>query len=364
MAYGAQSNMIELNQIALYVEKVPDEVQTDHIDWGFRITNLYGEDYRYTFAHDNASSQRLKKEHLYGYDPCIMCYAEVYVPQVAEGMNIRVGRYISIPDIEAQLAPNNYTYSHSLLYSYDPYTQTGIVDTIKLDKNWTIQLELSGGNDIMPWDSRYTQLTPAACVEWTSDSGKDMIYPCVNGINNQKYGYNNIQHLVNTWYHKFNDKWHMDTEVWYMWEKGVPNANWNGASGVQTTPILGANSAYCGPNKANCFAREYSLVNYVNYEIDHLNSISVRNEFFNDVNGQRTGIPTWYSEHMIGWQHWIGDVITIRPELSFAHSYTQKAFNASNASLVSPPSSSFPNGGALGTNNSLVMLSADLIVHF
>jgi hypothetical protein len=28
-------------------------------------------------------------------------------------MDIRVGRYISLPDIEAQLAPNNYTYSHS-----------------------------------------------------------------------------------------------------------------------------------------------------------------------------------------------------------------------------------------------------------
>ena len=34
-------------------------------------------------------------------------------------MDIRVGRYISLPDIEAQLAPNNYTYSHSLLYTFD-----------------------------------------------------------------------------------------------------------------------------------------------------------------------------------------------------------------------------------------------------
>jgi hypothetical protein len=53
-----------------------------------------------------------------------MVYADVYVPFVAQGLNIRMVRYISLPDIEAQLAPDNYTYSHSLLYTYDAYTQT------------------------------------------------------------------------------------------------------------------------------------------------------------------------------------------------------------------------------------------------
>ena len=243
MAYNAQANNIELDQFALYVERVPDEVQTDHVDWGFRFTSLYGQDYRYTFSHDNNSSERLKRNNLYGYDICLMCYGEIYVPGVADGMQIRVGRYISIPDIEAQLAPNNYTYTHSLLYSFDPYTQTGIVDTIKFNRNWTMQFELSGGNDIMPWDSRYTQLTPAVCAQYTTDSGDDVIYPCMNGLNNQKYGYNNIQHTVATWYHKFDSKWHMDSEFWYMWERDTPNVAWNGTSGVQTTPILGANEA-------------------------------------------------------------------------------------------------------------------------
>jgi hypothetical protein len=47
-------------------------------------------------------------------------------------MNIRIGRFISLPDIEAQLAPDNYMFSHSVLYGYDPYTQMDIVATIKL----------------------------------------------------------------------------------------------------------------------------------------------------------------------------------------------------------------------------------------
>ena len=49
-----------------------------------------------------------------------MEYFNLYIPRVADGLNIRIGCYISVPDIEAQLAVNNYTYSHSLLFSYDP----------------------------------------------------------------------------------------------------------------------------------------------------------------------------------------------------------------------------------------------------
>ncbi len=75
---------------------VPDTVQTDHIDWGFRVSALYGENYRYTTAYGIASYQLLKHNLVNGYDFPMM-YGEVYIPQVAEGLLIRVGRYISIP---------------------------------------------------------------------------------------------------------------------------------------------------------------------------------------------------------------------------------------------------------------------------
>jgi len=40
----------------VYVKRVPDTVQTDHWDWGFRLTNLYGLDYRFTTAKGYFSS--------------------------------------------------------------------------------------------------------------------------------------------------------------------------------------------------------------------------------------------------------------------------------------------------------------------
>ena len=111
-SYYSNPNRVTPDQQVLYIERLPDSVQTDHVDWGFRFAQLYGQDYRYTTAKGIFSQQLLARNHEYGYDP-VMFYADIYVPHVAQGMNIRIGRYISLPDIEAQLAPNNYTYSHS-----------------------------------------------------------------------------------------------------------------------------------------------------------------------------------------------------------------------------------------------------------
>jgi hypothetical protein len=150
-AYAEVPNTFQLDQLTLYIERTPDTIQRDHFDWGFRLTNLYGLDYRFTTAQGYFSQQLLNNPkangsigNKYGYDP-VMMYVDLYFPKVAQGLDVRIGRYISLPDIEAQLAPNNYTYTHSLTYTYDCYTQTGINGTVKLSNHWTVQAGLSAG---------------------------------------------------------------------------------------------------------------------------------------------------------------------------------------------------------------------------
>ena len=41
-AYYVVPNSIQLDQATLYFERPVDTVQTDHVDWGFRFTSLYG----------------------------------------------------------------------------------------------------------------------------------------------------------------------------------------------------------------------------------------------------------------------------------------------------------------------------------
>jgi len=53
-----------------------------------------------------------------------MVYFDLYIPYIFQGMNITIGRIISEPDIEAQLAPNNLMATHSLLYGLLMITAT------------------------------------------------------------------------------------------------------------------------------------------------------------------------------------------------------------------------------------------------
>ena len=99
-------------------------MQKDHIDWGFRLSGLYGTDYRYTNSYGVASWQFNGKNLENGYD-FPMEYVDIYIPYVLQGLEFRIGRYISIPDIEAQLAPNNLTYTHSLTYGLGQLHQHG-----------------------------------------------------------------------------------------------------------------------------------------------------------------------------------------------------------------------------------------------
>ncbi len=354
-AYSYQPNTVQLDQAALYFERTPDEVQRDHADWGFRVTGLYGTDYKYTFSDGVLSNQYLSHAQPYGFDP-VMYYLDFWLPRIGEGTNVRVGRYISIPDIEAQLAPNNLTYSHSLLYTYDPYTQHGIVVTTRLNKNWQIQEEISAGNDVAPWVKTERHLTPAACLIWTSDSGRDNLYPCMNGLNDGNWRWNNVQHAVLTWYHKFNSRWHMDTEGWYMWQSHAPNIDNPAGVALIGQRYAGVRygapgGAICNPNLVSCYSYEWALVNYLNYQIGPRDILTWRTDYLNDARGQRTGFKTRYTEYDLGYTHWVGDAIELRPELRFEHALDAAAYDNPTAT---------PGGG----RHSQAMAAMDAIFHF
>src|SRR6202167_2197450 len=122
-------------------------------------------DYRFTTSKGIFSNQLIGENNKYGYDP-VMAYIDLYFPHVADGLNIRIGRYISLPDIEAQLAPNNYTYTHSLTYTYDCYTQTGINATIKFSNFFSFQAGVSPGCDTAAWKPS-AQWTGNLCEQFT-----------------------------------------------------------------------------------------------------------------------------------------------------------------------------------------------------
>jgi len=326
VSYDIFPNKIELNQAVIYVERLPDTVQTSHFDWGYHLTAFYGIDYRFTTAKGYFSQQLLKFNRQYGFDP-VLEYLDLYFP-VKDGLNIRIGRFLSVPGIEAQLAPNNYNMTHSLLYTIDPFTDTGIFASLKLNKQWMVQFGLSGGHDVAPWTSD-AKLSGIFCLNYSTKSNNDNFYACANGINDGKYAYNNLQHYDLTWYHKFNSKWHTATEVWYMYERDVPNVAGNVANPI--TPELGANGAFCSTGMLRCTAPEWAVVNYVNREVNSKLMIGFRSDLLDDKKGQRTGFATKYTENTLYATRYIGSTIMLRPELRFDHSWDLAAYNGGTA---------------------------------
>jgi hypothetical protein len=99
---------------------------------------------------------------------------------------------------------------------------------------------------------------------------------------------------------------------------------------AQSAALLetGANGAFCASlSTVTCFAPEWSVVNYLVKQIGPHNYMTIRNEYFDDIVGQRTGTKSKYTEHLIGWGHWVGSTILFRPELSFMRSYDKPAFD-------------------------------------
>ncbi len=315
-SYDLRPNQIELNQAVIYIERLADEFQTDSIDWGFRISGVYGLDYRYMISRGFLDGQLLKANNYTGFD-MPMIYANIYIPWIAEGMNITIGRSISLADIEAQLAPNNLMSSHSLLYSFDPYTMWGVFTTTKLNKNWTFQAGISCGNDVAPWvNDPGRQPTGTVMIQWISNDNKDSIYGGSNSFNNAQFGYNNLQHEVVTWTHKFNETVWTSTEAWYMYMEHATTG--------PTAAVPFQNGFY--PKHAG-YAPESAVLNYTNFRLADNTFLSIRNECFNDTVGQRTGYATTYSEHAIGITWWPNKLLTIRPEIRFDRSYDMPAYD-------------------------------------
>lgn len=219
---------------------------------------MYGVDYRWTTQQGVLSNQLLLRNQTNGYDP-VEAYGILYFPRWGQGTVMQIGRYISPPDIEAQLAPNNFLYTHSLMFDFDCYTQTGILIQTKLSNYWTLEYGIHAGNDIAPWDGSQHFPTGLLIARWVSHSNRDSVLFGIdslslgshNGQNFTTYtkgtyvnastgqvlplvwGHDNLQQQNVTWTHVFNPGFQNQFEAYYLYQY---NAYVGGRSTTTTSP--------------------------------------------------------------------------------------------------------------------------------
>lgn len=329
-SYWIVPNTAALDQAILRIEREVDSAQTDHVDFGFRSTLLYGIDYRYMTAGGWFEQQLLEHNELYGVDPTEQ-YIDLYVPRVAEGLILRTGRWIACPDIETQFAPDNYMGSHSLLFTVDTYTQTGLMATLMLDEQWTVQAGIHAGTDMAPW---YEGATPTGMfgVRWVAQENNDSVYLVLNAINDAKFqyfdvegqpaGHDNFNYLVGTWQHRFDKEWHTKTEAYYMWQKDAV---------VGGTPSIGPVRSFGGGGGIGAtipgMSHTYGAVNYTMRMLSEKTFATLRNEIMHDEDGMRYGYAGTYTSHAIGLTHNITPLLQVRPEVGYYRNWDRGAFD-------------------------------------
>lgn len=322
LSYDIVPNKLELSQAILIFERLTDTYQTDHMDWGFKFTNLYGIDYRYTTAKGYFSDQLLKNNQLYGYDPLQM-YFDLYLPHVLEGMILRVGRYISPIDIEAQLSPENYLYTHSVMYTYDPYTFTGVQGIFRINERWFFMTAIQAGNDMAPFTGS-SQPNGEFLLKWVSRNNKDVLFGGVDSVGKGYYkdGHDDLQVSSLLWEHKFTDRLHTITETYYIWQR-------NARSGGTVTygppepyfPFVGPGARIPG------LSDSFGVVNYTAYKLGDKDRLVLRSDVLDDFVGERTGFKTTYFEHTLGLAHYFYDWLVVRPEVRLDYTSGAKAFD-------------------------------------
>jgi hypothetical protein len=347
-SYWIVPNSLQVDQFVFRLEREADTVQMDHIDWGFRSTHLYGIDYRYTTAGGWFSDQLLVHNNLYGYDP-IEQYFDIYIPWIGEGFLLRTGRWVATPDIETQFAPDNYLGSHSLLFTFDTYTQTGVMGSVNISPRVMLQGGIHAGTDMAPW---YPGATPTGVfgIRWVSEDNNDSIYTVLNSINNAKFrhftvngqpaGHDNFNYIVTTWQHRFSPKFLTKTEGYYMWQVDAVKG---GTVSIGPTHLFGGGGGIGAPIPG--LSKTYGILNYTMYAVSKRDYFTVRNEWWRDEEGERSGFPSNYSSHTVGISHQFSATMMLRPEIGFYHSYDVPAFD-------------------LGTKRSQLVVGFDFTVRF
>jgi hypothetical protein len=308
MGFNYRANEFLLQQNWVRFERTVVTDGTTQPTFGFRTDwILPGADYRFTVARGLFSGQLTAdngQPALYGIDP-VDFYLEGYFPTVAQGLDVKVGRFIALYGIESIPTVDNPLTSHSYTFIYDPFTHTGGVATLKLSNEWTAQAGLVTGSDVFGGPEANT--TFVGTLRWTPPTGLDSVLVSVilgKGRFDQQRNFHNPEIFDMTYVRKLGPRLTYSFEGLFGFTDNVP------ATG--TAYWLG-------------------MVHYLTLELAPRLSGTVRLEFFDDAQGQRTGFEGLYTALTAGLTIRPRKDVILRPEVRYDDNDTSRPFEGKHA---------------------------------
>lgn len=287
------------NQNWLTVERTVD-TEAKVPTWGFRVDAIVpGSDARFVrqkYLFDDQTGRN--QLDIYQF------YAQFLFPDIAKGLDVKIGR-MAVPYMaEVTPATGNALFSHSYAYYYNPFTHTGIWATLKLSDNWSVGAIASTGNDV--WFGSAANGMFVGILQWTSSDSNDTALLCV-GLSNSQFNvrenFSQQSHVDVVYTHKFSDKFRYTLDIGAGWEDNIPG-------------IAGTSWSWA--------------VNYLTYDFTDKLSGTTRFEFFNDAEGFRTGFEGSYWATTVGVTLKPCNSVWVRPELRYDYNSESRPFDGNH----------------------------------
>jgi hypothetical protein len=328
------------NQYYLVIEN-PLE-QNDRVNLGFRVDNLFGNDWVFNHMRGlNEHSFRLN--HFLGYDPA-QIYGEIHLPWLTKGgIDVKGGRFYTILGYEVVPAIGRPLLSVPYMFNYgQPFTHLGMLSTLHLTDRINIYNGTVNGYDRWfnanykwnyiggwTWTSKDTKANFAMSYIWGPNqyprflSGTNQqifllgntIPPHLDGRRNLGYGSNNRLSFTNVFSYKWTDKLTQVQEVDLSVENNIP-----GSGGV---PQHGG--TFSGGTDRNDSWQAYG--NWFLYAFNDKWTGVWRSEIFRDDGGQRTGFRDTFYEQTLGFIWKPKPYIWVRPEARYDWSQFTSPFD-------------------------------------
>ena len=312
-------NELEFDQGVIVIEKKVNTFQTQMIDVGFKLTNLYGIDYQFTNMKgifSNQVSENLQN----GYDP-VEAYTQVYFPFIGQGSILTVGRYLAPADIEVPYTKYTTLVTHSLGFLYGAFTNAGFNFDTKINDNWAFLVGMHFGSDMAPW-SISSEPTFQAFIHWISNDNNDSIWTGIDALNNGQYKayHDNLQQITLVWNHRFTPQTYFASEFYYEYQFNAREGGHCKFLDPDGTSFL------CGPVIPG-LSSSISAMGQLQHKWTEQDFTSLRMDYFNDFQGQRTGYVTSYVTWTLGLTHNLDQSIKIRPEVRYGTSTSGTPYN-------------------------------------
>ncbi len=327
------------NQYYLIVERPLK--QEDKVNFGFRMDNLFGNDWRFTFM-QGLFNRAFPNGWFAGYD-MPQFFGEVHLPILTPGgLDIKGGRWYTIAGYESVMAPERTLLSVPYSFAYgQPFTHIGVLTTLHVTDRidlyngsingwdrWINQRYIWGYIGGFAWTSRNDQTRLAFTAIWGPDQ-----FPSFLPANQPIYptGYVNIPSVAglnNTAYHR-DDRTLFTVVLKQKWTDRLSQVTGTGAGMERAVPGLGAPLIDGVPQNAQArYDTWYGFVNSFLYSFTDTLTGVWRSEVFWDTNGARTGqlVGDRYYEMTLGARYKPKDWLLIRPEVRYDWSQFHPAY--------------------------------------